>query len=161
MQQLRYRNKNTDNNKKTINCDINYVIQYFLFRLESQLGEKPPVLTSLVSLLKGLSDDLLGLLTLRWLLESLSRDNGLEGLNVQSVSGWKQVVVVDDLDEWLDSSPLGNLLLVVLPSNLQWVSLDTSNQSVWEAVVLGALIVWLHNDHLLTCITSTDNDSYI
>ena len=58
---------------KTIDCDISYVNQYFLFRLESQLGEKPPVLTSLVSLLKG--------------------------LNVRSVSGWKQVAVVDDLDE--------------------------------------------------------------
>ena len=58
--------------------------QYLLFRLESQLGEKPLVLTSLVSLLKGLSDGLLGL---------------LKGLNVQSVSGWNQVVVVDDLAE--------------------------------------------------------------
>ena len=44
----------------------------------------PLVLTGFVSPLKGLSDDLLGL---------------LEGLNVQSVSGWKQVAVVDDLDE--------------------------------------------------------------
>ena len=69
---------------KTINCDISCVHQHFLFRLESQLGEKPLVLTGPVSLLKDLSDDLLGL---------------LEGLNVQSVSGWKQVVVVDDLDE--------------------------------------------------------------
>ena len=69
---------------KTIDCDISCVNQYFLFRLESQLSEKPLVLTSLVSLFKDLSDDLLGL---------------LEGLNVQSVSGWKQVAVVDDLDE--------------------------------------------------------------
>ena len=83
-----------------------------------------------MSLLEGLSDDLLGLLTLRWLLESLSRDNGLERLNVQSVSGWKQVVVVEDLDEWPNFGPLGNLLLVVLSSNLQWVSLDTGNQGM-------------------------------
>ena len=68
-----------------------------------------------MSLLKGLSDDLLGL---------------LEGLNVQSVSGWKQVVVVEDLDEWPNFGPLGNLLLVVLSSNLQWVSLDTGNQGM-------------------------------
>ena len=100
---------------KTIDCDISCVNQYFLFRLESQLGEKPLVLTGLVSLLKGLSDDLLGL---------------LEGLNVQSVSGWKQVVVVEDLDEWPNFGPLGNLLLVVLSSNLQWVSLDTGNQGM-------------------------------
>ena len=69
---------------KTINCDISCVNRYFLFRLESQLGENPLVLTGFVSPLKGLSDDLLGL---------------LEGLNVQSVFGWKQVAVVDDLDE--------------------------------------------------------------
>ena len=71
-----------DNN--TINCDISCVHQYFLFRLESQLGEKSLVLTGFVSLPKGLSDDLLG---------------PFEGLNVQSVSGWKQMVVVDDLAE--------------------------------------------------------------
>ena len=59
-------------------------INIFCFVSESQLGEKPLVLTGLVSLLKGLSDDLLGL---------------FEGLNVQSVSGWKQMVVVDDLAE--------------------------------------------------------------
>ena len=69
---------------KTIDCDISCVNQYFLFRLESQLGEKSLVLTGFVSLPKGLSDDLLG---------------PFEGLNVQSVSGWKQVVVVDDLAE--------------------------------------------------------------
>ena len=62
-----------------------------------------------MSLLKDLSDDLLG---------------PFEGLNVQSVSGWKQVVVVEDLDEWPNFGPLGNLLLVMLSSNLQWVSLD-------------------------------------
>ena len=50
-----------------------------------------------------------------------------EGLNVQSVSGWKQVVVVEDLDEWPNFGPLGNLLLVVLSSNLQWVSLIPCN----------------------------------
>ena len=40
--------------------------------------------TYILSLPKGLSDDLLG---------------PFEGLNVQSVSGWKQMVVVDDLAE--------------------------------------------------------------
>lgn len=79
-------------------------------KLEVQLREKPLVLTGLVSLLKSLLDDLLGLLTLSWLLESLGGDNGLERLDIQSVSGWEQVVVVDGLDEWLDLGSLGNLL---------------------------------------------------
>lgn len=79
-------------------------------KLEVQLREKPLVLTGLVSLLKSLLDDLLGLLTLSWLLESLGGDNGLERLDIQSVSGWEQVVVVDGLDEWLDLGSLSNLL---------------------------------------------------
>lgn len=79
-------------------------------KLEVQLREKPLVLTGLVSLLKSLLDDLLGLLTLSWLLESLGGDNGLERLDIQSVSGWEQVVVVDGLNEWLDLGSLGNLL---------------------------------------------------
>lgn len=44
------------------------------------------------------------------------------------------MVVVDDLDKWLDLSSLSNLLGTVLVGNLQWVSLDTSDQSVTEWV---------------------------
>lgn len=59
----------------------------FIKILESQLGEKPLVLASPVSLLKCLFDLLLGFFSLRGLLEGFSGNNGLERLQLQRVSG--------------------------------------------------------------------------
>lgn len=128
--------------------------------LEVQLGEEPLVLTSLVSFFKGLLDNLLGFFTLRWFFESFGGDHRLEGLNVQSVSGWQQVVVVDNLDERLDLGSLGDLFSTLSLGDLQWVSLNTSDQGVAEWVRLGTLIVWLDDHNLLTSVTTADNDSY-
>lgn len=44
------------------------------------------------------------------------------------------MIVVDDLDEWLDLGSFGNLLGVVLLGDLQRVSLNTGNQSMSKGV---------------------------
>lgn len=133
---------------------------FFFVSLEVKLGEEPLVLASLVLLLKSLLDLLLGLFSLGWLLEGVGGNNGLEGVEFESVTSWHQMVVVDDLDEWLDSSSLGNLLFAVLLGNLQRITLDTSDQRMSEWVGLGALVVWLDDDNLLTGVSTADNDSY-
>lgn len=117
------------------------------------------VLTGLVSFFKCLLDDLLSFFTLRWFFKSFSGNNGLEGFNIQSVSGWQQVVVVDDLDERLDLGSLSDLLSTVLLGNLQWVSFNTGNKSVTEWVCLGTFIVRLNDNNLLTGVTTTDDNS--
>lgn len=130
-----------------------------IMRLEVEFGEEPLVLTGLMLFLQGLLDNLLGLLSLRWLVQRVWGDSVLERLNVQRVSGWHQVVVVHQLDEWLDLGSLGNLLLVVGSGDLQWASLNADNDSVWERVGLGAVVVWSDNDNLLTSESTTGNDS--
>ena len=128
-------------------------------RLEVEFREEPLVLTGLVLLLQGLSDNLLGLLLLGWLLQGLWGDSVLERLNVQGVSGWHHVVVVDQLDKRLHLGSLGELLSAVSLGDLQWSSLDTNNNGVGERVGLGTVIVWSHNDDLLTSETTTGDNS--
>lgn len=127
--------------------------------LESELGKEPLVLTGLVLLLQSLLDNLLGFFFLGWLSQCIWGNGVLEVLNVQRVSCWHQVVVVDQLDEWLNLGSLGNLLLIVSLGDSQWTAFDTNNNGVWEGVLLGAFIVWSHNDHLLTGVTATGNNS--
>jgi hypothetical protein len=134
---------------------------FFFVCLEVKLGEEPLVLASLVLLLESLLDLLLSLFSLRWFLESVGGNNGLEGVEFESVTSWHEMVVVDDLDEWLNSSSLGNLLFAVLLGNLQRITFDTSDQSMSEWVGLGALVVWLDDDNLLTGVSTADNDSYM
>lgn len=112
-------------------------------------------------LLKSLLDGLLGLLTLGRLLESLSADSSLQGVELESVTSGHQVVVVNNLDERLDLGSLSNLLGAVSLGDLQRVSLNTGNQGVTEGVRLGAIIVGLDDNNLLTSETSADNDSYL
>jgi hypothetical protein len=49
-----------------------------LSNLESELAEEPLVLTGLVTFFKELLDNLLGIFTLRGILESLGRDSTLD-----------------------------------------------------------------------------------
>lgn len=128
-------------------------------RLEVEFGEEPLVLTGLVLFFQSLLDNLLGFLLLGWLNQGIWSNSILERLNVQGVSGWHQVVVVNQLDERLDSDSLGDLLGAVGLDDLQWASLDTNNNGVWEGVSLGAIVVWLDNNDLLTSETTTGNDS--
>lgn len=124
-----------------------------------QLLEEPLVLTSLVLLLQSLLDRLLGLLSLRGLIEALSGDGGLEGLNVQRVSCGHQVVVVDQLDEGLDLGSLCDLLGGHALGHLQGCALNTHHHGVGEGVLLGTIIMGLDDDDLLTCETTADDDS--
>lgn len=115
----------------------------------TEWGEEPSVLAGGVTLLEGLLDGLLGVLTLGNLLESIGRDNALKSLQLESVTGWHQVVVVDDLDEWLDLGALGLAGLAHAAGNLGWVTLDTGDQGVRVWVGLVASILWLNNDNLI------------
>lgn len=114
----------------------------------TQRSEKPPVLAARVALLQHLLDSLLGLLTLADLLEGLSRDDGLETLELEGVAGGHQVVVVDDLDEGLD---LAALLLAGLghaAGDLARVPLDARNEGVAVGVRLVAGVDGLDDDDL-------------
>lgn len=112
----------------------------------TQRSEEPPVLAARVALLQGLLDGLLGILTLGHLLEGVGGQGTLETLELKSVTGGHQVVVVDDLDEGLD---LGALLLAGLghaAGDLGGVALDASDQGVAVRVRLVAGVDGL-DDH--------------
>lgn len=65
--------------------------------LEAEGREEPPVLAGEVTLLERLLDLLLGVLPRRNLLEGLGGDDTLERLELESVTGREEVVVVDRL----------------------------------------------------------------
>ena len=131
----------------------------------TERGEEPSVLAAGVALLESLLDSLLGLLALGDLGESLVGDDALEAFELEGVSGWHQVVVVDDLDEWLDLAALVLTGLAHAAGDLLWVALDTGDEGVWEGVLrgsvscrsdrsgenyeLGALVLWHDNYDLL------------
>ena len=50
------------------------------------------------------------------------------------------MVVVDDLDEWLDLGALSDALLAHVLGDLEGVTLDTGNDGVSIAALLGAII---------------------
>jgi hypothetical protein len=116
--------------------------------LLTKRSEEPSVLAGRVALLQGLLDSLLCFLALRDLLEGIGSNNTLKSLQLECVTCWHQVVVVDDLDEWLDLAALDLASLGHAAGDLGWVALDTGNQCVriWVRLVSG--ILWL-NDHNL------------
>lgn len=71
------------------------------------------------------------------------------------------MVEVNDLDERLNLSSLSNLLSVVGLGDLEGVSLNASNQGMAKWVRLGAIVVGLDDDNLLTGESSADNDGYL
>ena len=65
------------------------------------------------------------------------------------------MVVVDVLDEWLDSASSGQLFLSHSPSDLTRVSFDAGDDAVRElAALLGAFIRLLHDHSLPSCMSS-------
>jgi hypothetical protein len=127
--------------------------------LESERSEEPAVLAGGVSLLKSLLDGLLSILPLCWLLESLCRNDALEGLELEGVTGRHEVVEVDDLDEWLDLGALCDALLGHVAGDLEWVTLDAGYESVAEAVALRSFILNFDDDNLLTSLSSAGDDT--
>lgn len=114
----------------------------------TQRSEEPPVLAASVSVLERLLDGLLGVLTLGDLLEGLGGNGALEALELESVTGGHQVVVVDNLDERLDAAALLDSLLPHAAGDLRRVALNTSDDGVSEGLSLGAGVVRLDNDDL-------------
>lgn len=114
----------------------------------TQGSEEPTVLSAGVPVLKSLLDGLLGVLALGDLLEGVVGDGTLETLELESVTGGHQVVVVDDLDEGLDAAAAVDKLLAHTAGNLQGVALDTGDDGIGEGVGLGARVVRLDNDDL-------------
>lgn len=114
----------------------------------TQSSEEPAVLAGSVAVLEGLLDSLLGVLALRDLLEGVLGDDTLEALELQSVTGGHQVVVVDDLDERLDLGAAVDKLLTHAAGDLEGVTLDTGDNGEREGVGLGARVLRLDNDDL-------------
>jgi len=95
--------------------------------LKSELLEEPLVLSGLVSLFEGLLDRGSCSSLLGGVLKGLLVDVLLVDGDVDRVSGWHNVVVVDDLDERLHLVSLGNLLLAHALRDLSWVSVNAGN----------------------------------
>lgn len=70
------------------------------------------------------------------------------------------MVVVDNLDERLDAAALLDHLLAHAAGDLEGVALDTGDDGVGEGVRLGASVVRLDNDDLLTGVTATGDDGH-
>ena len=111
-------------------------------------SEEPSVLSRRVSLLQSLLHSLLRILPLRNLLESIRSNNTLQSLQLECVSCWHQVVVVDDLDEWLDLGSLGLTGLGHSAGDLLGVALNTGDQGVRVWVRLGSRVLWLDQYNL-------------
>ena len=62
------------------------------------------------------------------------------------------MIVVDDLDEWLDLAALGLTSLRHPAGDLRRVALNTSHQSVGEWVCLGSSVERLDYDNLIRSI---------
>lgn len=83
-------------------------------------------------------------------------DNGLEVDVVgNQVSGGKEMVVVDNLDEWLNFSLSLDFLGAHSPCDLKWVSLNACNESVWEFLILcTTTTVNKHSNNAVECLPS-------
>ena len=92
-----------------------------------QRSEEPSVLSTQVSLLQSLLHVLLRLLPLADLLECIVGDDTLQSFQFECVSRRHDVVVVDELDEWLDLRPLLYSLLAHAAGDFGWVALNAGD----------------------------------
>ena len=77
--------------------------------------------------LENLFDILASLLLLGGILGEFGCDQSLK-INLQTIAGRHQVVIIDHLDERLDTSATGDLLGAHRLGHLEWVTLDTDDQ---------------------------------
>merc|ERR1719367_1158792 len=103
--------------------------------LESQLVEKPLVLSTLVSFFEFCSYHKSCLLFLHWVLQDLLVQVGLVESQINGITSWHHMVVVDDLKERLDFAALGNFLFAHFLCNFTWILVYSSNQSMSEWLV--------------------------
>ena len=79
-------------------------------------------------------------------------------MHVEPFKTNKRAIQYAHLDERLDLAPLRKLLSTHTLGDLQWVTLDASNDGVGEGPFLGALIELLDHDDLLACLTAGEHD---
>lgn len=136
-----------------------FILFFWLWGIShTERSEEPSVLAARVTLLQCLLHSLLGLLTLSDLGESLVGHNTLQTLQFERVTGGHQVVVVDDLDEWLHLAALCLAGLGHAAGDLLRVSLDAGDEGVREGVGLATVVLRLDDDNLLSCVASTGDD---
>jgi len=98
--------------------------------LKSEFLEEPLVFAGLVSFFEGGFDVGLGGSFFGGVLEAVFVDDFLVDWDVDGVSGWHNVVVVDDFDEWLHLVSASDLLFTHGFGDFSWISVNTSDQSV-------------------------------
>merc|ERR1712018_867240 len=121
--------------------------------------EEPFVFAGLVSFFEGRFNVSLGRSLFGGVFEGVLVDDFLVDWDVDGVSGWHHVVVVDDFDEWLQLVSAGNLLFAHRFGDFSWVSVNTGNQSMSVESVLGTFVVFLDDDGFSASVfASGDND---
>ena len=99
------------------------------------------------------------------------RDDALKiDFRLDEVSRGEQVVVIHVLDEGLQASSLLNALAAHLLCHFQWVSVDSSHQSVGKLSVLRKSVAWTYllagivvvsnDDGLLSGMSSSEHNAY-
>ena len=88
----------------------------------------------------------------------LELSSGRGELSGDLEAGVEDVVVVDDLGEWLEGRSSLDLLLGHSLGNSKGCSLNTSNKSMGELLALLALVEVLDNDGLLACSSASKQD---
>merc|ERR1712019_240221 len=126
--------------------------------LESQLLEKPLILTSLISFFKNLLDVSFGSLLLSSILQLFLVNNILVQLNINRVSGGEHVIVVDNFDKSLHLVSLGDLFLAHRFGDSSGISFDTGDQGVAVKSVVGSTFVGFFDDDGFSASLSASGD---
>jgi hypothetical protein len=71
------------------------------------------------------------------------------------------VVVVDDLDEWLDLAALGLAGFGHAAGDLEWVALDAGYDGMGERVRFAAVVDGEEEDDFLSCVASAGDDGLV
>merc|ERR1719457_355984 len=118
------------------------------YDLEFELLEEPLALATLVSFFETGLDLHLHTLLLFGILQAFLVEVSLVKRNVDNVSGWHDMVVVDHLKEWLYLRSQIDPLLGHFLGNLLWVPFNTSNQGMRETLIITAFLARLDDDGL-------------
>lgn len=84
----------------------------------------------------------------------------LEVLISDDISSWHEVIEVDELNEWLDGSPPGELLLGGTTSDSSRVASETDDEGIGELSVLVSLLIALDNECLLSGMSSGQHENH-
>ena len=80
-------------------------------------------------------------------------------------SGWDNVILIDMLDEWLDTGSLDEFFLVDFSFDVSGVAGNSCNEQVWESmflhwwlIYLAAIFIVFSDNGLLACISAGGED---